>query len=401
MASEISSKEVLDGSFYSLLIEASPSNITPDTASVFTAWDASRQIPKFIWISRESLKKAGLNISAPLFKAAAMADDLMLVLLQTVQSNPAKAPELAKRLGGSLHFSAKQYDLPESIYVTEDFVAFGIKDSLIGDGGYARVKKARTLDGKIVARRISHKIVERKICDAAERMIATLQKFQGNPWIIDLLGVCKYKKLSGEYGTVTFHSLYPQNLFEVLEPRIKFEKIIQLELAGQLLKALQSLDGAHGDLKPENILVDLDNLKLVLIDLEFYRSNKETGEHIKGSLQWAAPECFLVDGAAITNKLDVWPAGLILYYLFLTPHYECFPWHGRSPWETLRFLREIKPDDMQKFLLKDPLSEHQKVLLCGMIEVDLEKRWTIDAAAAYFQEHIFPGKKAPMDDQKN
>jgi len=375
----------------SLLIETSPSNITPGSASVFTVWDANRQIHKRIWVSRESLKKEGLNISAPLFKAAAMADDLMrIVLVKIVQANPAKAPELAKRFGRSLHFSAKQCGLPESIYVTEDFVAFGVKKSLIGDGVNARVKKARTLDGKVVARRI---------CDDADIMIDTLQKFQGNPWVIDLLGVCKYEKLSGEYRDVTFHSLYPQDLFDaLLENLTVFTENTQLELADQLFKALQSLDGAHGDVKPNNILVDLEKRKLVLTDLDTYRSSKEMGKHYGGTPQWSAPEYF--DGLdVVTNKLDVWPAGVILYYLFLEPAKREMPVLWQRV-DQLRIRSCIQPKIIDHLLLKAAISDEKRTLLSHMIEIDVKKRWTIDEAAAYFREHILPGKKAPMDDQK-
>lgn len=376
----------------------------PGESSLFTVqWmnGPEKELRRVVWMNHNRLRQCfGVNFSDQLLKVAALNDDLArLVIARMVLSDLPRATTVAKQLMRSLHFSAKHYGLQHSMYITKRLVACGLKSGTIF-GGSARVKLARTLKGEILVRRICD-ISHLEYYKQAQTMIAALNKFRRNPAVIDLRGVCEYTKLNGRTMVVTFHSYYPKDLFGILfKDWAELSETEQLNLADQLFTALQSLDGAHGDLKPENILFTADQKRLVLADFEFYRSNEERGKHVGGTREWCAPECFS-HRDILPNKLDVWPAGLILYYLFLNPssRKSTIAWQKKE--NEPNMLSSMNSEVIKGFLDKAPLSMKKRILLSHMIEIDLEKRWTIDQAAYYFRENILLyrefSSRAPMD----
>lgn len=344
------------------------------------------------------------------------------ILIQSVIDNIRNPLQLATLLKvknlSFFHISAKHNNLFYTIEVmlpydvtSPPLVAFSErrppnpKDKYLGDGGYATVRAAMTPDEILKApskqsslvRRVTKMPLQSTEYVQARRLIAILQSLQGKPGVIPLLGVCEYETpLSHKQVIATYYPRYDADLHTVLFG--KYEKLTEdqrIDVAGQLLTALAGLPGAHGDLKPENIVLNRDG-KMALIDFEFYRSPDEQTFHGKGTLEWMAPECFNPGIKTDTKKLDVWPAGLILYYLFCPSELDAnkfyWPWQNTHRQASKRnMIAEVIHKTEISQLLSDPrLSKEKQTLLSHMIDKDLATRWTIDEAAKYFHEHIAP-----------
>ena len=78
----------------------------------------------------------------------------------------------------------------------------------------------------------------------------------------------------------------------------------------------------HRDLKPENILVSDYNLDsnskkvyIMLTDFGFATQSGREGSNLNcGTPEWKAPE--ILRGEDYDNKVDIWAAGCIFYWLF-------------------------------------------------------------------------------------
>lgn len=343
-----------------------------------------------VWINAKSLK-ARFKVSNRLLNEAALRDDLMsLVRYHLLEQKLSWGPELYQDIGSDLHLSAKDYTLTEGIYIGKNLLAFGIKKSLIGSGGFAKVKKARMWSGEIVARRIC--VLNEKNQGRVEKTIQLMEKLKGAPGIIDLLGVVRYKSLKGEQKVVTFHTLYKENLNDLLfkSQTREIPEEMKLSYADQLFKALLSLKGAHGDIKPANIVVD--GPRLVLIDLEMHLASDERSTNDLGTPLWVSPELIqdsMKGGKTeiVVNKHDVWATGIILYYLFTYPKINQFSWQQEN--NIIDLIFAIHQHRIANYIDYSRLSEEKKELLRKMIVVDPQKRCTIQEAAEYFHQKIF------------
>ncbi len=333
--------------------------------------------PKVVSLNKKSLKHR-LKISERLLEKGVLEDNLMrLVCVKFFQNDFS----LARQYVTQGHFSAKDYGLDGSIYIGDGITAMGIKKSLIEKGGFAKVKKAVTSEGEALARRIC--ALDNKHKQIILKSVETMKRLCGRTGLIDLRGIVSYRSLKGENKIVTFHRLYPTDLFKRLNAKLAIPFETKIAFARQLFTALRSLDGAHGDLKPENILIDGD--QLVLTDFDFYRSKGETKPHFLESYKWAPPEA-LLEKNIVVEKLDVWAAGLILFYLFTngTPYIRIFPWQLKNYGSNAFTLFPQKTIDS---MIEDaPLSPLMKELVSNMVVINVANRWTVEEADCYFQE---------------
>lgn len=358
-----------------------------------------------VWVEDVSLWER-FQVSKRLMVTAGYADDLMrIIAFPIVQKDLSQASAFSVRAQKNFHFSRKDFDLQESLYVTPEIVAFGVR-GFIRKGAYARVKQARTLDGKVIARRIRKIDVSENPHHETETlaMIQRLRVLKNKPGVIDLLGACDYipgKMESREVGQsrrkiVTFHSLYPKDLIDVFLSEQIFTKEIQYNLIEQLFVALTSLNGAHGDLKPDNILVDDTTWKIALTDLDYFRPNEVTGTHFKGSIRWMCPAS--LRGQEVTvQKMDVWALGIILLGILekMSPAAaRGFSWQSTRMLNLNMVLSYMTPENVVNRLRNSVLSEEECSLLFGMIEIDVNKRMTIHEAADYFRAKVAPTLEA-------
>src|SRR3989344_1694858 len=182
-----------------------------------------------------------------------------LQIVQKVVADVSNASKILVQLNrSSLHISAKHYGLEQSIDVMPGLIALSKrsttteekKNKILGSGAYSIVKKAHTPERQPLARRICKiKPSDQVSYKESKKMIETLQKLKGLPGVIDLLGACEYEKPDQTKVVLTYYPRYEANLFTILFRQTKrtLKEGQKLDLANQLLMALENLPGAHGD----------------------------------------------------------------------------------------------------------------------------------------------------------
>jgi serine/threonine protein kinase len=348
--------------------ESDPDATLPFTVNV----QGKRQV---VWLEKIGLMKE-FGVSQRLIEWASRTDQLMQIVFLKI---------VPKRPPTPLHFSRKDYSLEESIYITPQFTAYGTPGRLYQKNGIT-TKLAKTPEGKPLIRKI-YSLDENE--EEIKKRIAQIIRLALKPHILPLLAEFQYQNLSGKEKWVLFHPQIEKNLFERLFEGLPEEDLFHY--AKQLFEALLSLEGgAHGDLTPQNVRIE--EKKLFLSNLDYYRGAKETEAHKADRSTWSAPEVFSHD-PIVASKLDVWPLGMILYYL-LAQNPQNFPWEKASPAKGGRkshgsfIQREIKQPEINKILDESSLTSPLKELIKRMIVVNVEERCTLEEAAHQFFEMV-------------
>lgn len=281
----------------------------------------------------------------------------------------------------NVHLGAKDYRLTHPVYIgMKGGLFYGIKDSLFQRGGSADLKIALNAEKQPITRRIHY--LKQNEMESARKFVANMQALCGRPGIIPLYDVCCYVSTKGEIKLVSFHPLYEMDLLARFRRPISEEDIIGY--ASQLFIGLLSIEGAHCDLKPENIL--LRGKELVLCDLEHVQYKDGTYQEAFGTANWMPPEMFR-EKRVIVSKYDVWAAGIILLCLFTSPKIVFPDWMMKLCSEDdVKML--VTQEKIDRLIHSAKLTEHQRILIKNMFRVDVELRWTIQEAAAYFRRYI-------------
>ena len=339
-----------------------------------------------VWISRLQLTEK-FEIVGTLAELASSLDRLILILFfKTVyhclfQSyNDPPDTDTKQRLlnlaaeqcgNGSFFFPRTLYQLPQCVYITPTFIGCGLRKKLVGRGRYAAAKLVRDLNQNTFVRRIC-RLKDAEYIAREYKGLEELGKLQGNPGVIDLLGICIYKKLN-ERIFVTFHTHCPTPCLRIkdLSPQT------QWRYGSELLQTVAELEIAHGDLKRANIVIDRDG-HLRLIDFSFCRCPGDTGEQPRAP--HLAPECYTSDNPSI-ETLDVWPAAGILWEIFSG---------SRAAREWLRSNSSKLTEEVITEHLKteEKFSPPLKELLAHMLVIDPTKRWSRTKARDFYIENI-------------
>ena len=169
----------------------------------------------------------------------------------------------------------------------------------------------------------------------------------------------------------------------------------------QGLEYIHSLGIVHRDLKPENLLLSKEHL-LKIIDFGlsnyFSKGQKELLSTPCGSPCYASPE--MVAGKKYDGmKIDIWSTGIILFAMLC----GYLPFEDKNNDKLFDKILECKIE------YPDFLSEDPKDLINKILEVDPEKRITIDEIKKHkfylkgekFFNEIFTIKQINADDQEN
>ena len=150
---------------------------------------------------------------------------------------------------------------------------------------------------------------------------------------------------------------------------------------------------AHCDIKPENILLqDKDNdVSIKLVDFGLakrFRHRDGTFERffdMQGSAEYAAPEVFNrseSDGIGYDERCDIWSCGVVLYVLLA----GYAPFEADTTEEMLRLVGEGKFKFHKRYWKH--ISKEAKNLIDQMMQIDPEKRCSLDEALASSWLHI-------------
>lgn len=239
----------------------------------------------------------------------------------------------------------------------------------LGEGTTSKVKLAQHREtGQYYAIKIIKKSdfsqkpnFQRKI----EREIA-LMRMLDHPNILKLHTVLE----SSRYLHIVIEYAHNGELFDYLVSSKTIQENLAISFFRQIIYGLDYLHQhsiCHRDLKPENILLDQNN-QIKIADFGFARWMKnKTAETSCGSPHYASPEVIrgqTYDGA----KADIWSAGVILYALLA----------GFLPFDDPSVRSLLIKVKKGKFMMPERFHPDIQDLLRGMIEVDVNKRFTLE-----------------------
>lgn len=164
----------------------------------------------------------------------------------------------------------------------------------------------------------------------------------------------------------------------------------------QLLSTLDYLQDyevgvVHRDINPNNIMIDLPlgdegdtmrKVKMTLIDFNVAKRflDTETGNPLllmtnTGTARYQAPEMLTGRGQSYDERVDMWSAGAVLYYM-LTGGYHAFNYETQEEIEAAI----LKGDYIRDLKAYKALDDGVKDLIQGLMTVDFEKRLTVQQA---------------------
>ncbi|NWF48962.1 MAG: serine/threonine protein kinase [Ignavibacteriaceae bacterium] len=197
-----------------------------------------------------------------------------------------------------------------------------------------------------------------------------------------------------EFFYISFEYFESRNLREVLrENRLSLEQ--KKNLISQLLAGLDyahSNNVIHRDLKPENILIDKNyNLKigdfgLALTSDDVFSTSQNS---VLGTPAYMSPE--QISGEKLTNRSDLFSAGLIIYEILLNKN----PLAGRSINESINNILRFDENDIFSSISDLPGNLNQ--LLRGLLRKNPEERiQTADKALRFLGQAVgeFSGTKS-------
>lgn len=227
-------------------------------------------------------------------------------------------------------------------------------------GTHGVVRKAR-INGTTVA------IKECPLSEEARNEVAILSELQGHRNIIKLLA-------SQESETCVQFAMefIPTTLLDVLEEDKELSENDLRMIFFQLLEVVSHMHAkgiVHKDIKLENLLIHKGRIRL--IDFGFSRRYTKGARSLcdhKGSMHYAAPEIWT--GAQYEGpSVDVWAMGVTLFLLAT----GFFPFGGQTA-------REVFGEIEHPLWIPDRLRALPSLLslIQGMLEVDMQKRLTIE-----------------------
>ncbi|KAA6371111.1 MAG: putative aurora kinase, partial [Streblomastix strix] len=175
--------------------------------------------------------------------------------------------------------------------------------------------------------------------------ICILQEFCSNGNMRDLIGLMKSWTVTKRKNKCTIY------LYQMLSG----------------LRAIHSKKILHRDIKPENILIDkYGNIKIADFGLALKLAS-QSYIHAAGTKNYSPSEAIISD--RMTELSDVWAVGVVIIELITGIN----PFEGITQEETIMNIKvgRMKP-------LPDYIQGELKDLLLGMVNVDAEKRPTVD-----------------------
>ncbi len=336
-----------------------------------------------VWVIKNSLKKR-FKVTDQEINEAKQNDDLGSLFKNVILSlqKEQRLIEEAKAKNEPVYLSRKEYPLNRGVYVTGDLVAYKVPKSCFKNGSSARIKKAELADGTPIVLRVATITKENE--EKIKRTTDCFERFKDNPYVVKCLGYIVCKSSRGVRKLVSLHPpMRDLNLVNNSEfPKTEEERV---RFARRLLEGLHSLKGEHGDLRLENILIR-DDGQLFLHDFEYFIAEEEEikGRAIFPYNWWCSPE-MLLQNRWVKMKGDPWALGYILYYIFRNIS-DIFPCHARY------YPKITTKQIIQQVLDAARFQGPKRTLIEGLLEMDPQKRWTVEAALRYFNEHIDPPK---------
>ena len=242
--------------------------------------------------------------------------------------------------------------------------------SQIGEGGFSNIRVAvDSLGNKYACKIVPKKrLIDRNLSILIEREVNILSSLD-HPSIVRFYDLIED---SLNYYLVT-EFCEGETLFHFIGNRGKLEEDMARDIFRQICEAVRyihSMNIAHRDIKPENIIIN-DRYEIKLLDFGLSEVCHGLCSSRCGSCSYQSPELFQ-DSGYDALKADMWALGVTLY----TMMFAHLPWTRRSRNEIAEQIKECH------FFIPLNVSDECKQVLCGLMNKDLQERFTVEQVLA-------------------
>ena len=255
---------------------------------------------------------------------------------------------------------------------------------LLGKGGFSKCYEVKTEDEKIYA----CKIVSKKLFKSEEendkernienilaeiniqkeldfsKIVKIITNFEDDNYVYIILEKCRCT-----LATILNGRSFNEGEHKVNGTLSEIEVIYFIFQLIQGLQYLQKKNIIHCDLKPQNLFID-DNLELKIADFGLVRKEKDDDNKKDrgfGTIYYMSPEMVDPEIGKLTNKVDIWALGVIMYFLLT----------GKFPFKKEEF-KEISKNKDYIIEIEFPedkiISDEAKDLIKQILVLNPEKR---------------------------
>jgi len=250
------------------------------------------------------------------------------------------------KLKNILNFSLTQLTVKDKSHGSQQFRSQYKIDHILGKGGFGTVHSAtRKCDGMKVA--VKEVTKDRMIVEDENfpLEVVLLQQVADVPGVVHLLDYFD----TGDTFMIVMERFHGQDLFDFISKQGPLTEKVAKDIFRQVVDTVYKCKERgvlHGDIKDENILIDLDTLKVKLIDFgsgtwlheDEYAEYEGTREYAPP--EWISAQRFTADG------LTVWSLGILLYDMLcgdIPFETDEDIMHGAVVWyEQLKLSEEVK-----------------------------------------------------------
>jgi len=274
----------------------------------------------------------------------------------------------------------KQVFIPNSYYQIDNFIPLIVngQSKLIGEGRFSKVYlyKHKNNDSLFALKKISiQKIIESgNDVNIIKREIDIHSRIEHE-------NIVQFYSVKQELNEVNILLEYCRDgsIYELISKN-GFDEEKTYSYFSQVVNAVYFLHKnnlVHRDIKPENILVNLGKIKLCDFGwcCETNLNNRKT---FCGTFEYMAPE--IINELPYGKPVDIWALGILLYEFYF----------GISPFTSSKQNEEQTQEIINNILMKKlnfpsrkNIPYDMKDLIMNMLEMDVQKRYTIEQVAAH------------------
>jgi len=254
---------------------------------------------------------------------------------------------------------------------------------LLGKGGFGQVNRVTNIaTGEVWAVKMISKATFSTSKDTESMKLETelMKRVRGHPNVVELKDVFEDRAF---YYIVMELCLGGELMDRIVDHQHFSEKVAAAYFRQMLQGVKHCHDNlvVHRDLKPENFLFDALGPAAVLKLTDFglscgIKSPDEIITEACGSAYYIAPEVFK---RRFTKACDVWSCGIILYLMLS----GTVPF-GYEAEEEMQVYESIQRDTLKlESRVWNHVSASARELVCGLLEKDPAKRYTLEEALAH------------------
>eukprot|EP00026_Physarum_polycephalum_P006626 Phypoly_transcript_06676.p1 GENE.Phypoly_transcript_06676~~Phypoly_transcript_06676.p1 ORF type:complete len:507 (+),score=33.77 Phypoly_transcript_06676:125-1645(+) len=258
------------------------------------------------------------------------------------------------------------FALPE---ILPEDIEFDKEADLIGKGSYGAVYRGNCRGYEVAVKIPKEQNLPAKTLADFQHEVK-IMSMNAHPNVVRLMGACTIpgslqivtERCHGDVETLLYDESYKGTLYD----RLKMVR----DTANGMNWLHELTNTIHGDLKPANLLIDIDG-HVKIADFGFGQLKQEVVHDavVKGSVIWMAPEKLQNQQIKITEKVDVYSFGIILYELVTKKKpYQSENYHDLHAFRVAVCLKHERPS------LTEEIPESLRTLITECWHTDPQQR---------------------------